>query len=163
MKELLRLFIALLIAGVLIGIVVFFLNTSEFKMKEIDRLVTEAAYERTYEDSVGADILGETAKPFFNFFGYDEVYAQIGIASGRITIIPMPDSLNQQTYYYDEGECVLYISSSHTIGGEIWYYFSNGKLIGTKKTDGLKEIDSPLEEVNDITLKAKKIYDKYMK
>lgn len=162
MKELLRFFVTLLIAGVIIGIVAFFLNTSEYKIRELDKIVTEEAYDKVFEDTVGADILGNTAKSFLEFFELNKVYAQIGVAPGRITIIPMPDSLNQQTYYYNKGELVLYISTSNTVGGQIWYYFSNGKLIGTKKTDGLKEIDAALEDVNDVLSKSKNIYEKYM-
>jgi hypothetical protein len=163
-KDLFRLIITLIIACVLIGIVSYFLTyNKQYSIEELDKLITNEPYEKTFDDVGGIDILGESVRSFFEFFNLDTISITVSVSSDRISIMPISDFLNSQTYYYKGEKLVLYISSSNTIGGDIRYYFSNGKFIGTKKTDGQNEIDVQLENENDIIKRAQKIFDTYMK
>ncbi|MBR4111285.1 MAG: hypothetical protein IKK43_06350 [Clostridia bacterium] len=118
----------------------------------------------TYIDSV---ILGERAEEFSKFILVDEMFVNIQKMENKgalyITIIPMLDFLDNQMFFFDSnGDLKLYVSISNTVGGNIEYYFSNGKLIHT-----INNMDSyvmpEFEKSNNILRRANKLYNLYNK
>jgi ATP-dependent Zn protease len=67
-KDLYRLIITIIIACTLIGIISFFLNNNkQYSIEEIDKLITNEPYEKTFEDVIGIDLLGESASSLLKF------------------------------------------------------------------------------------------------
>lgn len=134
--------------------------------KEIDEIVFQSdiiSSKKQKEDMVGTEILGETVKGFMESFEVEQVNVNVEIIGDSVRIIPLPDFLNNQYFYYDKnGALVLYITESNGIGGRGKYYFYGEELI--EIVNEMEEnAELPNEEVNDILNKSKNVYEKYMK
>lgn len=136
------------------------------KISEINMIETKnrlANLTNTIEDSVGIEIIGEKNQDYFDNFSIKEMSVNIQIAGTMIYIIPMPDFVDNAQYHYDEnGELALYICELTGIGGEVRYYFDNGKLL-TRLENIEEDVIIPSENINEIVNRSKVIYDKYIK
>lgn len=120
---------------------------------------------KTIEDNVGVDVIGQKNRDFFEIFPEDKMAVTVQIAGTMVYIIPTPDLIDNAQYHYDaDGNLALYICELVGIGGEIRYYYEDGKFL-TKVTnvedENLEFIT--YEDSDEILTRANIIYKQYMK
>ena len=134
-------------------------DISKIELIEKENINTENV--TIFEDNVGKEILGE--EEYFTSFEIEEVGVSGIIANTSVQLIPNPDFLDTQVYhYYEDGTLALYVSISNTVGGQIKYYFKNGKLIKTVNELDEESISPTLLNENEILAKARAVYDRYL-
>lgn len=139
--------------------------TKEEMILEIDDIVARnelISFANKKEESIGVDILGSTVQGYMNYFNSESINVEIYIQGTSVRITPMPDFLDTQIYYFDsDGNLVMYIDESNTIGGEIKYYFYNGELIDI--VNGIEEdIGIEFENSEEIIQRAVNVYNRYL-
>lgn len=123
---------------------------------------------KSFEESVGMDIIGTSAKDYFQSFEVDTVGANIQVTENiqgtgsMVYIIPAPDFFNNAQYHYDSnGNLILYVCELTGVGGEMKYYYDNGELIAH-----VNEIEEDImltyEDADEILTRATIIYAKYV-
>lgn len=118
---------------------------------------------KSFEDNVNIDIMGIKNQDFFDSFDMSQMNVTIQVAGSMVYIIPMPDLVDNAQYHYDKnGNLALYVCELTGIGGEIRYYFDNEILL-TKTTNVDEDIELSYEDVNEIIMRSKLIYNQYMK
>lgn len=79
-----------------------------------------------YDTLATTDELGSDIEEFINNFNTAGAYSTINIVKNKfIEIIPASDFLNLQSYYYKDGELVMYRCDFIGIGGSAKYYFKD--------------------------------------
>ncbi len=118
----------------------------------------------TVIDTTVTDLeLGNEAKDYMESFETDSVIAEvIKHDKNAIMIVPAPDFLNIQTFYYSGDKLVLYRCEFIGIGGEANYYFRDGKKIDLK-TEVEEEMNFQEENAEEILKRSEEVYNKFMK
>lgn len=113
------------------------------------------------EDNVGVEIFGD--KEYFDAMQEDTIGVSCIVAGTSVQIIPNPDFLDTQVFHYTkDGNLIMYISISNTIGGQVKYYFSEDRIIEISN-EIEEDIDINLLNEQDILPRAKVVYDRYLK
>lgn len=103
--------------------------------------------------------LGVEAKEYMEGFETDSVSAEVlKHTNNAIMIVPAPDFLDIQSFYYSGDNLVLYKREFIGIGGEASYYFRDGKKIAVK-TEVEEEMNFEEEKAEDILKRAMHIRD----
>ena len=132
-------------------------------IKDIENQNKSISVPKTFEDSVGLDIIGVNDKDFFTAFNLTELSVTIQIAGSMVYIIPNSDFIDNAQYHYDEnGNLVLYICELIGVGGEIRYYYENGQFLKQEQIIE-EEIEIEGENVLEILQRSKLVYEKYIK
>lgn len=132
-------------------------------IKNIERKNEFIGEPQIFEDSVGLDIIGIKNKDFFTTFNLSELTVTVQTAGTMVYIIPNSDFIDNAQYHYDEnGNLILYVRELIGVGGEIRYYYEDGKFLKEEQIieEGI-EIDD--EDKLEILQRAKLIYEKYIK
>ena len=113
------------------------------------------------EDNIEEMLWGE--EEYFDILQDDKVGVSSIIAGTSVQIIPNPDFLDTQVFHYDmQGNLVMYVLISNTVGGQIKYYFNNGEIV--KISNEMEEnINVELINKDDILKRANLVYDRYFK
>lgn len=139
------------------------------KIEEINSIVNSfepIKFEETHSQELNELFLGKEVKEYLETFELTEVSVNvsknINNLGMEIVIIPAPDFLNNQYFYYNnEGKLIFYKNESVGVGGSIIYYFNNERLI--KKENKIEEnIEVEFEDESDILFKAYNLYDRYI-
>ena len=118
---------------------------------------------KSFEDSLGADIIGTKNQDYFVSFDMTKMDVTVQVAGSMVYIIPTPDLVDNAQYHYDkDGNLALYICELVGVGGEVRYYFENGILL-TQETNVEEDILINYENTKEIIERSKLIYNKYMK
>lgn len=114
------------------------------------------------DDSLDNTILGNMYDSFFDIFETDKLSVNIRRTEKAVFIIPTPDLLNsQEFYYYDDNTLAAYVIDFVGVGGQVKYYFHNNKLIDTViEID--EEIEITHETEEEILKRAAMVYEKYL-
>lgn len=138
------------------------------KIKELYIINNESNIDKTFEEKIGADILGETYEELFKMLKVDSTLVNIQIAGTMVHLLPYSDFIDEQEFHYDEdGNLVMYQTRGSGTGVVTDYYFHEGTLIervfdSTDEGDG--EIpDTDNISVDEVIARSKVIYDKYLK
>lgn len=122
--------------------------------------------QNSFEKSLSAEFLEPGSEEYMELAGEMTVPVNISKeevngAGLRIAIMPVPDFLNNQIYYFNKyGLLMMYESVSMGVGGSIKYYFSNGELI--EEENNLEaEIEVKFESEKDILDRADVIYEAF--
>lgn len=119
------------------------------------------------DDVIGKGILDKDVDDFLESFEQEEVYVQVYKVSNskgdiKIIIVPAPDFLNNQVFYFDkDGKLLSYVSESNGVGGTVEYYFNNDNLLKEENKIDEKIEGFEFEDSTDILAKAKRVYERY--
>ena len=119
------------------------------------------------DDVIGKGVLDKDVDDFLESFEQEEVYVQVYKVSNskgdiKIIVVPAPDFLNNQVFYFDkDGKLLSYVSESNGVGGTVEYYFNNDNLLKEENKIDEKIEGFEFEDSTDILAKAKRVYEKY--
>ncbi len=83
-----------------------------------------------YNTLATTDELGSDIEEFINSFNTEGAYSTINVLKNKlIEIIPASDFLDLQSYYYKDGDLVMYKRDFIGIGGCAKYYFKDGEQV----------------------------------
>ncbi len=119
------------------------------------------------DDIYGKGILDRSVDEYLDFFEQPEMYVQMYKVSNKngeckIIVVPAPDFLDNQIFYFDaNGRLLIYVSESNGVGGTVEYYFNNDNLL--KEENKLEETieNFKFEDSVEVIEKAKRIYKRY--
>lgn len=114
------------------------------------------------DDLLDVDILGDMYGDFWDIFETDKLSASVRRTENAVFIIPTPDLLNsQEFYYYDDNTLAAYVIDFVGVGGQAKYYFNDNKLIDIV-VEVEEEITIDHESEEEILKRAEKIFEKYL-
>ena len=159
-------FLAILAGG---AVYIFLIKDNNMTTEQINEAVSKfkpVVVVNTYNTELGEEYLGNDAKEYTKLVESHKVPVSIkkdevkGVGL-RIAILVAPDFLGNQIYYFNNyGSLMMYESESAGVGGSVYYYFSNGKLLDKQnKLQG--EIETKFEDEQDILKRADKVYDTF--
>lgn len=119
---------------------------------------------KEYDVVLSKTMYGEELEEYKNITKVEEVTAKV-ITDEKtfVQIIPTPDFLNNQTFYFSEGKKVAYVKEFVGIGGEVEYYLKNGEIVFINKAGIEENMIFVPENANDMLTRANNIYNKYIK
>ncbi len=172
MKAKLRIWmIVVVLLGILAlaAVYIFIVKDKSMTKEDIDSAVNKfdvLDIQDSYVSSLSAEFLEPGAEEYIEVTGEMTIPVNISKeevngAGLRIAIMPAPDFLNNQIYYFNKyGLLMMYESVSLGVGGSIKYYFSNGELI--EEENGLQaEVQVKYENEKDILDRADVIYEAF--
>ncbi len=131
-------------------------------IKQIEERNLKDTSIKTVHDSVDLSIMGKQNEDYFTSFEVEEVSVMVQLSGSMIAIIPAPDFLNNAYYHYDQnGNLVLYVCELIGVGGQMRYYFDQGKLFHKEETVE-EDISLSWEEEAEILQRATMVYQKYI-
>lgn len=156
-----------LLAGA--AVYIFCIKDNEMTVSQIDDSVSKfkpVVVVNTYNTELGEEYLGETVKGYTELVESHKVPVSVkkdevkGVGL-RIAILVAPDFLGNQIYYFNNfGALMMYEAESAGVGGSVYYYFSNGKLLDKQnKLHG--GVQTEFEDEQDILKRADKVYDTF--
>lgn len=161
--------IALLGILAVAAVCIFIVKDKSMTVQDIDGAVKQFGVldvQNSYVASLDSKYLEPGAEDYIEVTGETTISVNISKeevngAGLRVAIIPAPDFLNNQIYYFNKyGSLMMYESESMGVGGSIKYYFSNRELI--KEENNLEaEIEVKFESEKDILRRADNIYDSF--
>lgn len=131
--------------------------------KELDEITLPEPTGDTYVKG----ILDKNVDEYLDFFEQPEMYVQMYKVRNdngecKIILVPAPDFIDNQIFYFDSNENLLiYISESNGVGGTVEYYFNNDNLLKAENKLEEKIEDFKFEDTTEIIEKAKRIYKRY--
>lgn len=146
------------------------LKTKAELIKEIEQVRTELdalSLPDPTDDVIGKGILDKDVDDYLESFEQDEMYIQIYKVSNskediKIILVPAPDFLNNQVFYFDkDGKLLSYVSESNGVGGTVEYYFDNDNLLKEENKIDEKIEGFEFEDSTEIVAKAKRVYERY--
>lgn len=152
------------------AIYIFIVKDKSMTVKDIDGAVSlfdTLDIKGSYETSVDVKYLEPGAEEYIKVTGEMTVPVNISKdevngAGVRIAIMPAPDFLNNQIYYFNKyGALMMYESDFIGVGGSVKYYFSNGKLI-EKESNLQAELHVEFENEKDILERSDIIYETFV-
>lgn len=119
---------------------------------------------KTIDIALTKEIYGDDVEEFKNALEIeDDVTGQlITDEKNFVTIIPTPDFLNNQTYFYKNGKIIAYREDFMGIGGSATYYFEDDKLVFVDETDVEEEMNFVSEDANNIIQRAEEIFKQFL-
>ena len=119
---------------------------------------------KTIDIALTKEIYGDDVEEFKNALEIeDDVTGQlITDEKNFVTIIPTPDFLNNQTYFYKNGKIIAYREDFMGIGGSATYYFEDDKLVFVDETDVEEEMNFVSEDANNIIQRSQEIFKKFL-
>ena len=119
---------------------------------------------KTYDITLSKEIYGDELTEYKEITKVNDVTAKvITDEESFVYIIPTPDFLDNQIFYFKDGKKVAYVEEFVGIGGEAEYYLKNGELVFINK-EGIEEsmIFNPVD-INEVLVRANTVYSKYIK
>ncbi len=185
MKGFLRFIVIVVVFSIIATLICFLFNmgeegflppkfgeTKEEKLiKEIDELknnLDALPMSDGLDDLVSEGVLGDEVDEFIKLLDSPEIMVRVyqetkdGVGT-KLIIVPAPDFLDNQIFYYDEDEnLVMYIAESNGVGGTVDYYFNDDILL--KSVNNLEEnVETIFEAGEDILERADALYERYIK
>lgn len=137
-------------------------NLEEY-VETVEGYISKLDENKTFNVSLTEDIYGTELAEFKQSLEVEEVLGSILTdESSFVTIIPMPDFLDNQSYYYQEGTLVAYKKDFMGIGGSVTYYFRNDEIIFIDESKIEEEMVFTSENAEDILERANNIYEKFL-
>ena len=125
----------------------------------IEEKIIMASGEKNTETVLTEAIYGPEVIKYTALLDIDEVSGNILTdEKSFVTIIPFPDFLDNQNYYFEDEKLVAYKREFMGIGGEVTYYFKGSELIFIDETKIEKEMIFESEDINDIMQRANSVY-----
>ena len=119
---------------------------------------------KTLDIILTEDIYGSELAEYKENLETEDIFAQlITDEKNFVTIMPMPDFLNNQNYYFKEGKLVAYKEEFIGIGGAATYYFENNELLFIDETEIEEEMTFVSKDINSILERVNVIYKNYIK
>lgn len=151
------------------AIYIFVIRDNEMTTEQIDEAIAKfkpVVVVNTYNTELGEDYLGNDVKEYIEIVENHKVPVSIKKdevkgAGLRIAILVAPDFLGNQIYYFNSfGNLMMYEAESAGVGGSVYYYFSNGKLLDRQnKLHG--GVQTEFEDEQDILKRADKVYNTF--
>ena len=137
-------------------------NLEEY-VKNIQEYISISGENKTFNVSLTEDIYGTEVTEFKQSLEVEDVLGSI-LTDDRtfVTIIPMPDFLDNQSYYYQDGKLVAYKKDFMGIGGSVTYYFRNDEVVFAGESKIEEEMTFTSEKAEDILERANNIYEKFL-
>lgn len=151
------------------AVYIFIVKDKSMTVQDIDGAVKQFGVldiQNSYVASLSAEFLEPGAEKYIEVTGETTIPVNISKeevngAGLRIAIMPAPDFLNNQIYYFNKyGLLMMYESESMGVGGSIKYYFSNGKLI-QKENNLQADLQAKFESEKNILDRADVIYEAF--
>lgn len=168
-----------IIISIIIVLLVFFVFTSVHRdpsgenngstldleyIEKIEEKISMASGEKYTEIVLTEAIYGPEVIKYTALLDIDEVSGNILTdEKSFVTIIPFPDFLDNQNYYFEDGSLVAYKEEFMGIGGSVTYYFKENELVFIDETNIEEEMTFESENPEWILRRAKNVYDEFIK
>ena len=132
-------------------------------INEVKKHMEQSGNQETFNLSLTEDIYGKEVSEYKQALEIEDVLGTIIYdRKNFVTIIPMPDFLDNQSYYYQEGKLVAYKKDFMGIGGSVTYYFRNDEIIFIDESKIEEEMVFTSENIEAILERANNIYQKFL-
>ena len=132
-------------------------------VKNTEEYISKSGEIKIFDIDLTEDIYGKEVTEFKQTLEIEEVFGSIMTdEKSFVTIIPMPDFLDNQSYYFQDGKLVAYKKDFMGIGGSVTYYFKDDKIVFIDETKIEEEMVFVSEEENDILERANNVYKKFL-
>ena len=137
-------------------------DLSEY-IKDVEKYITKSGESKTFDMILTEAIYGKELTEFKQLLEVKEVSGSI-ITDEKsfVTIIPMPDFLDNQSYYFEGEKLVAYKKEFMGIGGSVTYYFKDDKIIYVDETKIEEEMIFTSEDAKDILERANNVYERFL-
>ena len=138
-------------------------NVTEY-VKDIQEYILQAKESKTFDIALTEEIYGKEITEYIQTLEIEDVWGSISTdEKSFVTIIPMPDFLDNQTYYFKEDKLVAYKEDFMGIGGSVTYYFKDNEIVFIDESKIEEEMVFEAESANDIIERSNNVYEKIFK
>lgn len=133
-------------------------------IERIEEKILMASGEKYTEIVLTGAIYGPELIKYTALLDIDEVSGNILTdEKSFVTIMPFPDFLDNQNYYFEDGSLVAYKEEFMGIGGNVTYYFKDNELLFIDETNIEEEMTFESENPEWILRRAKNVYKEFIK
>ena len=137
-------------------------EVSEY-IKDVQEDISKSGESKIFDIILTEDIYGKEVTEFKESLEIEEVFGSIMTdEESFVTIIPMPDFLDNQSYYFEDGKLVAYKKDFMGIGGSVTYYFKDDKIVFIDETKIEEEMIFTSEDAEDILERANNVYEIFL-
>lgn len=132
-------------------------------VKDVQKYISKSGESKTFDIILTEDIYGKEVTEFKESLEIEEVFGSIMTDEENfVTIIPMPDFLDNQSYYFQDEKLVAYRKDFMGIGGSVTYYFKDDKIVFIDETKIEEEMVFASEKEEDILERANNVYERFL-
>ena len=138
-------------------------NVEEY-IKDVNKYISIFGETTTFDIALTEEIYGKDVTDFKQTLEIEDVWGNI-ITDEKsfVTIIPMPDFLDNQTYYFKGDKLVAYREDFIGIGGSVTYYFKDNEIVYIDESKIEKEMVFEAENEKNIIERSNNVYERILK